>query len=128
MQWSITSLENGGTVYGGGTASVTQKFISQNAYGYDEYEVSATGLNVPRNGNTYWLNLQNAKVPSGNPVYWDENDGVGCKGDDGHGGGCPSEADWPGCLHGAPLLQIIKGKVSGGRGSVRVPSIKWVGF
>ena len=87
VQWSITSQENGGTMYGGGTANVAQKFISQNAYGYDEYEVSATGLNVPLSGNTYWLNLQNATVPSGDPVYWDENSGMGC-----NSPGCPSHA------------------------------------
>ena len=38
-------------------------------------------------GNTYWLNLQNAVVPSGDPVYWDENSGAGCK-----SSGCPSKA------------------------------------
>lgn len=25
-------------------------------------------------------------------MYWDENSGIGCKGDDGMGGGCPSIA------------------------------------
>ena len=29
---------------------------------------------------TYWLNLQNATVPSGDPVYWDQNNGVKCSG------------------------------------------------
>ena len=33
------------------------------------------------------MNLQNASVPSGDPVYWDENSGVGCE-----SGGCPSQA------------------------------------
>jgi hypothetical protein len=29
-----------------------------------------TGLNVPEvSGTTYWLNLQNASVPSGDPIY-----------------------------------------------------------
>ena len=64
-----------------------RSLFPQNAYGYDEYEVSATGLNVPLNGNTYWLNLQNASVPSGDPAYWDENSGMGC-----HSQGCPSQA------------------------------------
>jgi hypothetical protein len=27
------------------------------------------------NAGTYWLNLSNAIVNSGDPVYWDENDG-----------------------------------------------------
>ena len=35
----------------------------------------------------YWLNLQNATVPSGDPVYWDENSGAGCA-----SAGCPSQA------------------------------------
>ena len=87
MDWSITSQENGGIVYGGGTASVTQQFISVNAYGYWEYEVTANGLNVRLNAGTYWLNLQNATVPSGDPVYWDENSGAGC-----NSPGCPSLA------------------------------------
>ena len=87
VDWSVTSLENGGTLYGGGTASVTQQFISQNAYGYWEYEVSATGLNVPLSGGTYWLNLQNAVTSQGDPVYWDENSGMGC-----HSQECPSQA------------------------------------
>ena len=26
----------------------------------------------------YWLNLQNATSAGGDPVYWDENSGVGC--------------------------------------------------
>jgi hypothetical protein len=87
VDWSITSQENGGTMYGGGTANVTQQFISVNAYGYDEYEVTATGLKVGLNAGTYWLNLQNAVVTSGDPVYWDENSGMGC-----HSQGCPSKA------------------------------------
>ena len=33
------------------------------------------------------MNLQNASVPSSDPVYWDENSGVGCQGQ-----GCPSQA------------------------------------
>jgi hypothetical protein len=36
---------------------------------------------------TAWLTLQNASVPSGNPVYWDQNSGVGCMSQ-----GCPSKA------------------------------------
>ncbi len=87
VDWSITSQENGGTMYGGGTANVTQKFISVNAYGYDEDEVTATGLNLGLNAGTYWLNLQNAVTQQGNPVYWDENSGMGCQSP-----GCPSLA------------------------------------
>jgi len=91
VQWSITSGENSGTTYGSGTASgsaLTDKFISTNQYGYDIDVISVTGLNVAEvNGTTYWLNLQNAAVPSGDPVYWDENSGAGCKSN-----GCPAKA------------------------------------
>ena len=102
VDWSVTSQFFGGTLYGSGTASgsnLSDQFISTNQYGYDIDKITVTGLNLGLNGGaTYWLNLQNATVPSGNPVFWDENDGVGCKGDDGHGGGCPSQADWTGCI------------------------------
>src|SRR5207245_6577277 len=27
------------------------------------------------NAGTYWINLQNASVNSGDPIYWDENSG-----------------------------------------------------
>jgi PEP-CTERM motif-containing protein len=94
VDWFISSHPNGGTVYGSGTASgknLTDQFISVNQYGYDIDKITVTGLNVPLSSSTtYWLNLENAMVPSGNPVYWDENSGAGCGGDDGHGGGCPS--------------------------------------
>jgi len=108
VQWSITSKSiNGGTVYGSGTASgsnLTDQFISTNQYGYDIDMITVTGLNVNlASGTTYWLNLQNAMVPSGDPVYWDENDGKDCKGDNGMGGGCPSEADWTGCISAGVL-------------------------
>jgi hypothetical protein len=96
VDWSITEFPVSGTVYGSGTASgknLTDQFISENQYGFDIDTITVTGLNVNlASGSTYWLNLQNAVVPSGNPVYWDENSGAGCKGDDGNGGGCPSQA------------------------------------
>ncbi len=76
VDWSITSGENSGTVYGSGTASVTDSFISSNQYGYNVDKITVSGLGVGvSNGTTYWLNLQNASVASGDPVYWDENSG-----------------------------------------------------
>jgi hypothetical protein len=39
------------------------------------------------NNGMYWLELQNAVDTQGNPVFWDQNSGVGC-----HSPGCPSEA------------------------------------
>src|SRR5271169_1263718 len=82
VDWSITQFPVSGFVYGSGTASgknLTDQFISVNQYGYDIDQITVTGLNVGLSSGTYWLNLQNAVVPSGNPVYWDENSGAGCK-------------------------------------------------
>ena len=90
VDWTITSMENGGTLYGSGTVSgknVTDQFLSSNYYGYDIDEATATGLNVGLNGGTYWLNLQNAENQTGDPTYWDENSGAGCQSK-----GCPSLA------------------------------------
>ncbi len=67
---------------------MSDKFLSTNQYGYNIDLIGVSGLYVATsNGTTYWLNLYNAAVPSGDPVYWDENSGVGC-----HGNGCPSQA------------------------------------
>jgi PEP-CTERM motif len=93
VDWSFTPSENYGTPYASGTAggkNLTDQFISVNQYGYNIDEIHVTGLNVPLSATTYWLNLQNAAVPSGDPVFWDENSGIGCGGDDGKGGHCPS--------------------------------------
>ena len=95
VDWSITSGENGGTVYGSGTAAVTDTFISSNQFGYNIDRWTATGLSVAGLGgvgNSYWLNLQNAVVPSGDPVYWDENSGANCGGINGEGNPCPALA------------------------------------
>ena len=97
VQWSITSKSiNGGTVYGSGTASgsnLNDKFLSQNEFGFDIDLITVSNLNVAEiSGTQYWLTLANAMIPSGDPVYWDENSGIGCKGDNGMGGGCPSGA------------------------------------
>ncbi len=90
VDWSITTQENGGNTLASGTASganLTDKFISTNQYGYDIDLISVTASAALTSGSSYWLNLQNAAVPSGDPVFWDENSGVGCG-----GSGCPSKA------------------------------------
>jgi hypothetical protein len=91
VDYSVTSGENSGSVYGSGTASgaaLTDKFISTNQYGYNVDQITYSGAEIAIvSGTTYWLNLQNAAVPSGDPVYWDENSGAGCGGT-----GCPSKA------------------------------------
>ncbi len=84
---SITSSENGGTSYFDQTVNLTMGSCTGNQYGYNVC-TETTSFNGPTlNAGTYWVNLQNASVPSGDPVYWDENSGVGCTGP-----GCPSSA------------------------------------
>lgn len=56
-----------------------------NNFGYNVCQVSISFYSYP--SGTAWLTLQNASVPSGNPVYWDQNSGVGCMSQ-----GCPSKA------------------------------------
>jgi hypothetical protein len=89
IQWSITSSENGGTVYGSGTALVDDHGGQLNEYGFDVDKVTLAGLNVNLQRGTYWLNLTNAATAQHDPVYWDENSGYDC-----HSPGCPSLASY----------------------------------
>ncbi len=49
---------------------------------FNVYACTVSNLNVAAlpSGTTLWLNLQNATVPSGDPVFWDQNNGVGFSG------------------------------------------------
>jgi hypothetical protein len=85
--WSITSSENGGAVYGSGTALVDDHGGYMNEYGFDVDKVTLTGLDVNLAAGTYWLNLSNAVAAMHDPVYWDENSGYACS-----SRGCPSLA------------------------------------
>src|SRR5271166_3754481 len=81
-----------GTILGSGTASgsnLTDKFLSHNGFGFDIDLIAVSNLNVPEtSGTEYWLTLENAMVPNnGDPVYWDQNSGIGCMSK-----GCPSTA------------------------------------
>ena len=84
---SITSQENGGTSYFDQVVNFTQSGCVGNQYGYNVCTESSTFSGPSLAAGTYWLNLQNAVVNTGDPVYWDENSGVGCT-----GVGCPSQA------------------------------------
>ncbi len=82
----ITSQEFGGTTYFDQVVNFTQSGCTLNTFGFDVCEESSTFHGPTLNAGTYWLNLENASVPNGDPVYWDENAGVGC-----HSQGCPSQ-------------------------------------
>jgi PEP-CTERM motif len=92
VDYSITDSENAPCpselCLGSGTASVTDKFVSTNQFGYNVDILSATGLSVQVPEQVeLWLNIYNATVASGDPVFWDENSGAGCG-----GSMCPSTA------------------------------------
>jgi hypothetical protein len=52
---------------------------------------SSTFSGPTLNAGTYWINLENASVPSGDPVYWDENSGPASASENSVGS-IPSEA------------------------------------
>jgi hypothetical protein len=72
---SITSAELGGTTYFDGTVNFSSSGCSTNTFGYNVCTETGSFAGVNLASGTYWLNLQNASVPSGDPVYWDENSG-----------------------------------------------------
>jgi uncharacterized repeat protein (TIGR03803 family) len=91
----LTSVDMalGSTSFGGSfqtSAGVTNIFLGINQYGYALYQADVTFSGAPWSGAGY-ITLQNACTTSGcsvsNPVYWDENSGVGCTSP-----GCPSSA------------------------------------
>lgn len=65
----------GGTVLFSGTAAVTQTNQGSNQYGYD-IATETFSLSAALAAGTYYLQLANATVANGDPVYWDENDGA----------------------------------------------------
>jgi hypothetical protein len=71
---SITSQEFGGTVFFDQTLNFTQSGCAQNQFGFNVC-TETTNFNLTLPGGTFWLNLQNASVPNGDPAYWDENYG-----------------------------------------------------
>ena len=86
---SITSEPNSGTSYFDQIVNFTEQGCTGvNPYGFMVC-TETTSFNGPTlNAGTYWVNLQNASVPSGDPTGWDENSGVGCGSP-----GCPSQAE-----------------------------------
>lgn len=58
--WSIrsgVSAGNGGTVIASGTNAATQTPTGRSGFGFTEYMVEVTGLNIVLGPGTYWLNV-----------------------------------------------------------------------
>jgi hypothetical protein len=75
VEVSLTSNEAGGTTFFDQVVSLTQSNCVANQFGFNVCEETGN-FNGPQLANgSYWLNLQNAVVNTGDPLYWDENDG-----------------------------------------------------
>lgn len=72
---SFTHFEFGGTIYFNQTVNFTASGCFVNTYGFDVCQETGFFSGVNLAGGTYWMNLQNAVVNTGDPVYWDENSG-----------------------------------------------------
>jgi uncharacterized repeat protein (TIGR03803 family) len=87
---SSVEVQIGGNAFGNelfdGVVTLTQSNCFTNNFGYNVCLESGNFTGPALSGNA-WVTLGNASVPSGDPVYWDENSGVGCTSP-----GCPSQA------------------------------------
>ncbi len=70
-----------------GTVSLTQSNCFTNNFGFNVCAESGNFAGPQLNAGNYYLTLTNAATADGNPLYWDENSGVGCM-----SSGCPSSA------------------------------------
>ena len=88
IHFTISSQPFGGTTYLSGAPSMVIESSSLNAFGYLQDEVRNDdffALKLP--AGTYWFNILDSGSVNGGPVYWGENDGIGCSSP-----GCPSLA------------------------------------
>lgn len=72
---SITSGPFSGTTYFDQIINFTQSSCFTNGWGFSVCSESANFSNLNLNAGTYWLNMKNATVSNGDPIYWDENSG-----------------------------------------------------
>ena len=72
---SITDAEFGGNSFFDGVVNFTQSNCTGNQYGFNVCTETGSFGDTNLAAGTYWLNLQNASVNTGDPVYWDENSG-----------------------------------------------------
>ena len=107
----------GGTVYFDGSVNFTASNCFQSALGFNICQEAGSFSATNLSNGTYWLTLQNAVTSQGDPVYWDENSGVGCQSD-----GCPSQAQSGGVGTIPSESFSILGTTQTGTGSTPEPS------
>jgi PEP-CTERM motif len=89
VDMSMGTTPFGTDEFSGTLTGVTNTFLGTNQYGYQLLKALYTGQHIDAVAFGY-LTLSNACTTSGcstNPIYWDENSGVGCTSP-----GCPSTA------------------------------------
>ncbi len=69
------------------TILLTQSNCFTNNRGFEVCQESGNFAGPALNAGNYYLTLTNATTVNGDPVFWDENSGVGCQSP-----GCPSSA------------------------------------
>lgn len=72
---SVTSSEFGGTSYFDQIVSFTAGSCFTNAGGFNVCNETADFSDISLGAGSYWLNLANGVVNTGDPVYWDMNSG-----------------------------------------------------
>ncbi len=87
VQVSISASPFGRDLFDGVVTNLTQSNCFESPFQDFNICLESGSFNGPTLNGNYWLTLQNANTPSGDPVYWDENSGVGCQSP-----GCPSQA------------------------------------
>jgi len=77
VQWSILTSNGGllGTTVASGTASLSLSSAGADSYGFSLYNAAFSLPNLKLGAGTYWLELQNLNVASGDSGYWDINGG-----------------------------------------------------
>lgn len=114
---SLTSEPFGGITYFDQHVNFTASNCFMNQFGYNICTETGSFNGPTLNNGTYWLNLLNAESTLGDPVYWDENSGIGC-----HSAGCPSDACEGSCIGSQPSEAFSILGTSSGTGTVPEPS------
>ena len=87
VQMDIGTSSFGTDKFSGVLTAAGSTDLGINQYGYDIQQIELPLFGEEMLPGTYWLTLSNAVAPSGNPIYWDSNSGIGCQ-----SYGCPSSA------------------------------------
>ena len=95
VNWQITGGAKLNKTLPHGIADTTNShgqglLVDKPTFSYDTITLTLPPFILP--AGTYWITFSNAVTAQGNPVYWDENDGIGCTGWKGTTQGCPSLA------------------------------------